>query len=138
MRVFVACQQPGAVSLAPHCTLSSACCRDDECHVVDDLPDAFSLPLFSLNQNDYGTSEGDSSVGIRSVGELGHYGLLPCAWSYVLLHDRSGGELGHYGLLPCACGYALMHDQADRPAALCGGSGLRSHAPTGVAALCGA
>ena len=59
-------------------------------------------------------SEGDSSVGIRSVGELGHYGLLPCAW-----------------------GYALMHDQADRPAALCGGPGLRSHAPTGVAALCG-
>ena len=108
----VACQQPGAVSLAPHCRFEQCLCRANGCH-VEDLPDAFSLPPFSLNQNDYGTSEGDSSVGIRSVGELGHYGLLPCAW-----------------------GYALMHDQADRPAALCGGPGLRSHAPTGVAALC--
>ena len=71
-----------------------------------------------------------------SVGELGHYGLLPCAWGYASMHDRSGGELGHYGLLPCAWGYALMHDQAVRPAALRGGPGLRSHAPTGVAA-CG-
>ena len=113
MHVCAACQQPGAVSQAAHCRLRGAC-RDDGCRVAKDLPDAFLLPLFSLNQNDYGASEGDSSVGLRSVGELGHYGLLPCAW-----------------------GYALMHGQADRPAALCGGPGLRSHAPTGVATLCG-
>ena len=63
-------------------------------------------------------------MGSRSVGELGHYGLLPCAWSSALMHDRSGGELGHYGLLPCAWGYALMHDQAVRPAARGGGPGF--------------
>ena len=84
----VACQQPGAVSLAPHCRFEQCLYRTNGCH-VEDLPDAFLLPLFSLNQNDYGASEGDSSVGIRSVGELGHYGLLPCTWSSALMHDQA-------------------------------------------------